>query len=108
MVGSIAYIIDTPPFLFWCAPFSLSYVIWADMFEMIFSFLVYIIAPSLVVFNKNNVKAVIDGHTHIQSVSNLGNFNEYTMAGYLEKRAYTLLRINERNATVKCAYYLYD
>ena len=60
------------------------------------------------VFNKNNVKAVIDGHTHIQSVSNLGNFDEYTMAGYLEKRAYTLLRINERNATVKCAYYLYD
>lgn len=22
-VGSIAYIIDTPPFLFWCAPFSI-------------------------------------------------------------------------------------
>ena len=60
------------------------------------------------VFNKHNVKAVVDGHTHIQSVSNLGNFNEYTMAGYLEKRAYTLIRINERTATVKCAYYLYD
>lgn len=62
MVGSIAYIIDTPPFLFWCAPFSLSYVIWADMFEMIFSFLVYIIAPSLVVFNKNNVKFLCKSH----------------------------------------------
>ena len=60
------------------------------------------------VFNKHNIKAVVDGHTHIQSVSNLGNFNEYTMAGYLEKRAYTLIRINERTATVKCAYYLYD
>ena len=62
MVGSIAYIIDTPPFLFWCAPFSLSYVIWADMFEMIFSFLVYIIAPSLVVFNKNNVNFLCKLH----------------------------------------------
>lgn len=52
MVGSIAYIIDTPPFYFGVRPSQLSYVIWADMFEMIFSFLVYIITPSLVVFNK--------------------------------------------------------
>lgn len=62
MVGSIAYIIDTPPFLFWCAPFSLSYVIWADMFEMIFSFLVYIIALYLVVFNKNNANFLCKSH----------------------------------------------
>ena len=40
-------------FLFGVRPSQLSYVIWADMFEMIFSFLVYIITPSLVVFNKN-------------------------------------------------------
>ena len=62
MVGSIAYIIDTPPFSFWCAPFSLSYVKGADMFEMIFSFHVYIITPSLVVFNKNNVKFLCKSH----------------------------------------------
>ena len=35
---------------------------WADMFEMIFSFLVYIITPSLVVFNKNNVKFLCKSH----------------------------------------------
>ena len=60
------------------------------------------------VFNKHNVKAVVDGHTHIQSVSNLGNFNEYTMAGYLEKRNKTKKQINESTTTEKCAYYMYD
>lgn len=49
-------------FYFGVRPSQLSYVIWADMFEMIFSFLVYIIAPSLVVFNKNNVNFLCKSH----------------------------------------------
>ena len=49
-------------FYFGVRPSQLSYVIWADMFEMIFSFLVYIISPSLVVFNKNNVKFLCKSH----------------------------------------------
>ena len=49
-------------FYFGVRPSQLSYVIWADMFEMIFSFLVYIITPSLVVFNKNNVKFLCKSH----------------------------------------------
>lgn len=49
-------------FYFGVRPSQLSYVIWADMFEMIFSFLVYIIAPSLVVFNKNSVNFLCKSH----------------------------------------------
>ncbi len=69
MVGSIAYIIDTPPFLLWCVPFSLSYVNDTDMFEMIFSFHIYIITPSLVVFNKNNVKFLCKSHIAFVSIA---------------------------------------
>mgnify|MGYP002514615825 FL=1 len=52
--------------------------------------------------------ALVDGHTHQEHVSNLG-FIEYNIPGYLEKRAFAIMYIDERNSkyptvSVKCYY----
>lgn len=56
----------------------------------------------------NGVLALIDGHTHKEITSNLG-FMEYNLPGYLEKRAWTIISVDEDNKKVasKC-YYLDD
>ena len=52
--------------------------------------------------------AIVDGHTHQEHVSNLG-FIEYNVPGYLEKRAFAIMYVDERITdypvvTLKCFY----
>lgn len=56
---------------------------------------------------KNDVIALVDGHTHKESTSDLGSFAEYNLPGYLEKRGWGILSVDERNGKVFCkSYYL--
>lgn len=59
-------------------------------------------------FNKNNVIATICGHTHCQSRCKLGNFTEYTIGGYLEKKTFAIITINELEKKISCSTILYD
>ena len=55
---------------------------------------------------KNDVQALVVGHTHDEITSNLG-FTEYNIPGYLEKKAWALLKINEVTGQVSCrCFYL--
>lgn len=53
----------------------------------------------------NDVIALVDGHTHKEITSNLG-FTEYNIPGYLEKRGWAIVSVNEDAGTVssKCYY----
>lgn len=53
----------------------------------------------------NGVLALIDGHTHKEITSNLG-FTEYNLPGYLEKRGWAVVSVDEAKKTVssKCYY----
>lgn len=44
-----------------------------------------------------NAIALIDGHTHKEVTSNLG-FTEYNLPGYLEKRGFAIMTVDETNA----------
>lgn len=53
----------------------------------------------------NGVLALIDGHTHKEITSNLG-FMEYNLPGYLEKRGWAIVSVDEAKKKVssKCYY----
>ncbi|MEE0885610.1 MAG: metallophosphoesterase [Treponema sp.] len=53
----------------------------------------------------NDVIALIDGHTHKEITSNLG-FMEYNLPGYLEKRGWAIVSVDENTKKVvsKCYY----
>lgn len=55
---------------------------------------------------KNDVQALIVGHTHKEITSDIG-FKEYNLPGYLEKRGFGILTVNEEAGTVssRCVYY---
>ena len=44
-----------------------------------------------------NTIALVDGHTHKEITSNLG-FTEYNLPGYLEKRGFAIMTVDETNA----------
>ena len=48
----------------------------------------------------NNVIALVDGHTHKEITSNLG-FMEHNLSGYLEKRGFAVLTVDESNENAK-------
>ena len=53
----------------------------------------------------SRISITIDGHTHKEITSNLG-FTEYNIPGYLEKRGWAIVSVNEDAGTVssKCYY----
>lgn len=55
---------------------------------------------------KNDVIALIDGHTHKEITSDLGSFTEYNLPGYLEKRGWAIVSVDEKLGKVqsKCYY----
>lgn len=56
----------------------------------------------------NDVIALIDGHTHKKITSNLG-FMEYNLPGYLEKRGWAIVSVDENTKkVVSQCYYLDD
>lgn len=55
---------------------------------------------------ENDVLALVDGHTHKEITSDLG-FVEYNLPGYLEKRAWTIINVNENSGVIlKKTFYL--
>lgn len=49
---------------------------------------------------KNNTVFFVDGHTHDECTSDLGKFVEKTMPGFLFRRGYAILHVNEKDADV--------
>lgn len=56
---------------------------------------------------KYNIQAFIAGHTHYKFQTDLGKFVEYTIPSFLEKYAYAILHVNEKEKTfsIKIMYY---
>lgn len=59
------------------------------------------------IFNKEHVLAVFSGHTHLDFKSDLGRFNEYTIAGYLQRRAYYIITVDEGAGSISKQKYTY-
>lgn len=57
---------------------------------------------------QNNASLFMDGHTHKESSSDLGNFTEYTLPGFLEKYGYGILHVNEAEKTLSFSINYYN
>lgn len=58
-------------------------------------------------FAKNNVKAVLTGHTHKKTVSDFGKFTEYNYPGFFAKAGWGLITVNTNTGEVSSeTYYL--
>lgn len=55
----------------------------------------------------NKVQAMVDGHTHKEITSNIG-FTEYNLPGFLEKRGFGILTVNEKQGNAYCRTVYYD
>ncbi len=52
-------------------------------------------------FARNNVKAVLTGHTHKETVSDFGKFMEYNHPGYFARGGWGVISIDEEAGTVE-------
>lgn len=58
-------------------------------------------------FAKNNVKAVLTGHTHKKTVSDFGKFMEYNYPGFFARAGWGLITVNTNTGEVSSeTYYL--
>ena len=56
-------------------------------------------------FAKNNVKAVLTGHTHKKTVSDFGRFMEYNHPGFFAKAGWGLITVNPISGEVSSEIY---
>ena len=56
-------------------------------------------------FAKNNVKAVLTGHTHKKTVSDFGRFMEYNHPGFFAKAGWGLITVNPTTGEVSSKIY---
>lgn len=56
---------------------------------------------------ENKVQAFIDGHTHKEISSNIG-FTEYNLPGFLEKRGFGIITVDENKGTAYCRTVYYN
>lgn len=56
-------------------------------------------------FTKNNVKAVLTGHTHKKTVSDFGRFMEYNHPGFFAKAGWGLITVNPTTGEVSSEIY---